>query len=174
LDEGVGSNDASNVSEAHLPCGANCAAMVAAQIHVEPADDYRHGGVGAHGDEEETRVFNVLVVVHRKHDCEARDSYRNGDDSKGESMLREVRASGYDHCECKGTGPRWDRVKLCLDWRVAVRLHDCWREESVSICWHDHTEIHQTTKNNLIIFEDTADVPDCDLAFCSRTTLVDL
>lgn len=37
--------------------------MVAAQVHVEPADDDGHGTVGAHRDEEESRVLKLVIVV---------------------------------------------------------------------------------------------------------------
>jgi len=174
LDECIRCDDTTDIAESNLPRGAYRTPMVAPEVHVEPADNYRHGGVGAHCDEEETSVFDVLVIVHGEHDCEARDRYRDGDDCEDETMFGEVRASSYDHCKCECAGPGWDRVELCLNGRVAVRLHDCGGEEGVSVCWHYHTEVHQTTKNNLIIFEDAADIPDCDLAFCCGTALVDL
>lgn len=38
--------------------------MVPAEVHVEPADDDRHGAVGAHGDQEKRRVLHVRLVVY--------------------------------------------------------------------------------------------------------------
>lgn len=66
LDEGVGGDYASDVAEADLPGGTNGAAVVAAEVHVEPADYYGHGAVGTHCDEEEAAVADVVVCA----DCE--------------------------------------------------------------------------------------------------------
>lgn len=56
-DECIGGNDTANVSEANLPCCADGTTVVTSEVHVEPAYNDRHSGVGAHGDQEERRVL---------------------------------------------------------------------------------------------------------------------
>ena len=52
-----------DVAEADLPGRTDRSAMVAAEVEIEPADDYGEGGVGAHCDEEEGRVFEMRARV---------------------------------------------------------------------------------------------------------------
>ena len=172
MNECVGSDDAPDIAEPNLPRGTDCAAMVPAEIHVEPADDDGHSRIGAHSNQEETCVLDVLVVVDCEHYCEARDRYGNRDECEDETVLCEIRACGYDHCECEGAGPRRHTVQLRLNRGVAVRLDDCWGEEGVAVGRHDHTEVHESSDDDFVVFEDTAYVTDGDLAFCGGAALV--
>ena len=61
--------------------------MMAAEVHVEPADDDRHGGVRAHGDEEQCRVFQLLVVVDGDEDGKAGNGDGDRDDGEDEAVL---------------------------------------------------------------------------------------
>ena len=45
-------DDSANIAEADLPRRPDRSTMVAAEVEIEPADYYRKGRVGAHGDEE--------------------------------------------------------------------------------------------------------------------------
>ena len=75
----VRGDDAADVAEADLPGRADGSAVVAAEVEVEPADDDRKGGVGAHCDEEEGGVFEVRTRVDGQEDGEAGDGHGDGD-----------------------------------------------------------------------------------------------
>lgn len=62
LEESKDGDDTADVAETNLPCRSDRAAMVASEIHVEPADDNGHGGICAHGDEEESRCRESLAI----------------------------------------------------------------------------------------------------------------
>jgi len=95
--------------------------MVPAQIHVEPADDDGHGRVRTHGHEEEPRVLNAPVVVHRDQDAETGDGYGDGDQREDEAVPCVVGAETDDHGEGEGARPRRYAVELRLDGRPLVR-----------------------------------------------------
>lgn len=90
------------------------------EIHVEPAHDNGHSGIGAHSDEEETQVLHVRVIVDGDEDTEACDGDGDRDERECEAVLREIRAEGYDHRKSKRTRPGRNAVELRLDGRVAV------------------------------------------------------
>lgn len=62
LQKDEGRDDASDVAEGDLPGGTDGAAVVAAEVHVKPADHDGHGGVTAHSDEEES----LEILLGRK------------------------------------------------------------------------------------------------------------
>lgn len=106
--------------------------MVAAQVHVEPADDDRHGAVGAHGDEEQGGVLDVPVGVHVQEDGEPGGGHGDGDQGEGEAVLGFVRGEGDHHGEDEGAGPGGDAVELGADRGVAVGSDDAWGEVGVA------------------------------------------
>ncbi len=106
--------------------------MVAAQVHVEPADDDRHGAESAHGDEVQGCILHVVIRVHGEKNGEAGDG--NGDRHKGEgkAVPGSVGNVGNDHSEDEGACPRWHAMELRPDLTVAVGSDDARGEESVT------------------------------------------
>ena len=131
--ERVRGDDAANVAEADLPGGADGAAVVAAEVEVEPADYDGEGGVGAHGDEEEGGVFEVRPRVDGEEDGEAGDGHGDGDQGEEEAVLELVGEVGDDEGEDEGTGPWGNAVELSADLRVAVCFDDAGGEEGVAV-----------------------------------------
>lgn len=118
--EGVCGDDTSDVAETDLPRRTHRAAVMPAEVHGEPADDDGHGRVDAHGDEEESGVFEVVVRVHGDEDAETGDGDEYGEQGEGETMLELVAEEGDHHGEDEGGGPGRDGMELCLDWAVAI------------------------------------------------------
>ena len=131
--ERVRGDDAANVAEADLPGRPDGAAVVAAEVEVEPADDDGQGGVGAHGDEEEGGVLEVRPRVDGEEDGEAGDGHGGGDQGEEEAVLELVGEVGDDEGEDEGTGPRGNAVELGADLRVAVCFDDAGGEEGVAV-----------------------------------------
>ena len=125
-------DDAADVAKANLPGGADGAAVMAAQVEVEPADDDGQGGVDAHGDEEEGGVFEVGVFVGGQEDGEAGDGDGGWEQSEKEAMFGQVGEVGDDQGEDEGGGPGGNGVELGADLRVAVGGDDARGEEGVA------------------------------------------
>ena len=70
-----------------MPCGADGAAVVSAEILSEPANDDRHGAVGAAGDKEERGVFEVVVCVHREEDGKAGNGDSDWEEGEEEAVF---------------------------------------------------------------------------------------
>ena len=132
--ERVRGDNTANVAEADLPGRPDGAAVVAAEVEVEPADDDGQGGVGAHGDEEEGGVFEVRPRVDGEEDGEAGDGHGDGEKGEEEAVLELVGEVGDDEGEDEGTGPGGDAVELSADLRVAVCFDDAGGEEGVAVC----------------------------------------
>ena len=79
--------------------------MVASQVHVEPADDDGHGGVGAAGDEEEGAVFGGGGKGGGEHHGEAAEGDGDGDEDEEEAMAEAVGDVGDYHGEAEGGSP---------------------------------------------------------------------
>ena len=146
--------------------------MVAAEVHIEPADCYREGGVHAHCDEEEGGVFEAGVGVGCQEDGEAGDGHGDGDQREEEAVLEQVGEEGYDEGEDEGGGPGGDGVQLRADLGVAVGVDYARGEEGVAVGWDDEAEVHESAEEDLIVFEDVEDVARGDGAFGGRAALV--
>lgn len=127
-----GGDDPANVPEANLPGRADAASVVTAQVHGEPADDDGHGGVGAHGHQEEGGVFGVGGVVDAEEDGDAGDGEADGSENEEEAVAEFVRGEGDEEGEHEGGGYGGDGVQLGLDGGVAVGLDDGGGEERES------------------------------------------
>lgn len=73
------SNDTANVAKGNLVGGADGAAVVAAEIHVEPAHNDGHSRVGTASDEEEGAIFDVRVGMDAEQHGKAGNGNCNGD-----------------------------------------------------------------------------------------------
>jgi hypothetical protein len=85
-EEGIDGDDAANVAGADLEGRADRAAMVAAEVHREPADDDGHGRVRAHGDEKERGVLQMRPVVDVDEDAEADNGDADWEDGEREAV----------------------------------------------------------------------------------------
>lgn len=56
-------DDAAQIAKADLKGRPDGTTMVAAEVHVVPAENHRHGRVDADGEEEQEAVLGVVVVV---------------------------------------------------------------------------------------------------------------
>lgn len=83
-------NDAAQVAKADLPSAADGTPMMAAEVHVEPADNDGHGRVGTHGNEEEGGVLEISVLARGNEDGEAGDGDADGKYGKEKTMLELV------------------------------------------------------------------------------------
>ena len=84
--------------------------MVTAQVEIEPANCYREGGVGAHGDEEECAILEVRALVGSKEYSESRNRHRYRNQCKDEAVFEPIREERDDERENEGSGPGRDRV----------------------------------------------------------------
>ena len=142
--ERVSGDDAANVAEANLPGRPDGTTMVPAQIEVEPANNDGEGGVRAHRDEEQRRVFEVGPRVHGDEDGEAGDGHCGRDQREQEAVFQLVGEEGDDEGEDEGAGPGWDAVQLSADLRVAVCSDDAGGEEGVAVgFWQPGISIDQ-------------------------------
>lgn len=107
--------------------------MMAPEVHVVPADDDRHGAVGAHADEEEGGVLEAEAVVHGEEDAEAGEAEAERREGEEEAVPREVRARRHEHGEGEGGGPGGHRVQLGLDRVVVVGRDDGGGEVGVAV-----------------------------------------
>jgi hypothetical protein len=161
------------------------------QRRTEPAYDNWHGGVTAHGYEEQSCVLQRTVIVYRDQDGEADDCDADGKDSITESMACFVGEIGEDHCKGEGGGPGGYTVELCLDFTVAVAIDD-WRWEvcvarreliskeisefndslrDLRVSRNNQTEVHETAEEDFVVFEYVAYVFGSHLAFDGWSTL---
>ena len=131
--ERVRGDDAANVTEANLPGCSDGPTMVASKVEVEPADYHGEGGVRAHCDEEQGRVFEVRPLVCGYEDGEAGDGHCGWDQGEQEAVFQLVGEDGDDEGEDEGTGPGRDAVQLGADLRVAVCSDDAGGEEGVAV-----------------------------------------
>lgn len=106
---------------------------MAAQVHIEPADNNRHRRVRPHDDEEERAVLEGQVVVHREEDGKARDGDADGEHGEEEAVAREIGEHGDEHGEAESDGPGRDGVELCLYRAVIVGGDDGWAEVGVAV-----------------------------------------
>ncbi|KFY61261.1 hypothetical protein V496_05095, partial [Pseudogymnoascus sp. VKM F-4515 (FW-2607)] len=129
IEEAVRRDDATDITKANLPCRADSAAMMTSEIHVEPTHDDGHGGVGAHGDQEERAVLrhDVVVDVEEHGEADHRDAHR--EEAEGEAVAGAVTEPGYDHGETECSGPRRDGAQLRLDGTVLQAGDNGGREE---------------------------------------------
>lgn len=79
--------------------------MVAAQVHIEPANDDGHGAVGAHADEKERGVLELRAVVDGEEDAEPGQGHAHGPHGEGEAVAGAVAEHGHEHGEGEGGGP---------------------------------------------------------------------
>ncbi|KFY88486.1 hypothetical protein V500_06312 [Pseudogymnoascus sp. VKM F-4518 (FW-2643)] len=75
------------------------AAMMAPEIHVEPAHDDGHGRVGAHGEGEEGALLRHDVVVYIEQHSEADDRDAYWKETAGEALASAVASPSYYHGE---------------------------------------------------------------------------
>lgn len=175
--------------------------MVAAEVHVEPADDDGHGAVGAHGDEEEREVFDVRLGVDVEEDGEAGDGEGDGDEGEEEAVFGFVGEVGDYHGEGEGACPGGHAVELGPDLGVAVCSDDAgcevgitWGRCSVSddvylllspvldmerrsmeyspIGGDDQSHVHETSNKDFEILEDVHDIFRSDGPFDCAAALV--
>ena len=88
---------------------------MAAEIHVEPADDDGHSAVDAHGHHEEGAVLEFVVVVDVNEDGETGNGKADGEYGEGEAVSEFIAEVGDDHGEGEAGGPWRYAVELCLD-----------------------------------------------------------
>lgn len=107
-------------------------------------------------------------------DQDRKTSHGNADSEDGEeeSVARLVRDEGDNHRENKRHSPWRDAVQLGLDAVVAVRLNNARREVGVAISGHNQAEVHEASDNDLIIFEDVADILEGCAALHGGTPLI--
>ena len=79
-------HNASNIPRANHPPRAHRPLKVSRQIHHVPAQRDRHCREQAHGDEKNTRVFEMDVLVHVEEDPGAREGDTEGEEHKPERM----------------------------------------------------------------------------------------
>lgn len=146
--------------------------MVAAQVHVEPAHNDGHGRVGAHADEEQTRVLHRQVVMHVQQHSKPGDRDGDGADGEQEAVADPVGQHGDHHGKAEGDGPGRDGAQLRLDRVVLVALDDGGREVGVRVGRHDEAEIHEAAEPDLVVGHDAPDVAERDLALGAAVALV--
>lgn len=162
------------LTETNLPRTAHSSPVMPTQIHIEPTNNNRHGCISSHGDQEESCILQVVVVVHGNEDSEAGDADANGENGKEEAMSEAIGEIRNKHGKAKSSSPRRHTMELGLDGRVAVALDDGGRKVCIAICGYDQAKIHQATDKNLGVFEDICDVSRFDGALAGGAALVDL
>lgn len=135
-------DDAAAVAEANHPRDADASLHVAAQVHGHPADDDGHGGVGAHGNEEEGGVLGARVVVDREERGGAGEGEEGGEEGEEEAVGGEVGEGGDQEGEEEGGGAGGDGVQLGFDGGVVVCFY------------YGGGEVGEAWKDNLAMWED--------------------
>ena len=107
------------VAKADLPRRAHRAAVVSAEIGVEPTDNDWHRGVRAHCGQKEGCVLQLRVVVYDEEDQEASEGDRGREEHEHEAMSYVIRRKRGEHRERESTGPWWDREQLGTDSAVS-------------------------------------------------------
>ena len=121
-------NDAAEVAKADLPSGADTAGVVTLQVHGEPAYDDRHGCIDTHGQEKESAILGINIVVDTEEDRRTADAEDQWDEDEDKAVLKLVRNKSNEHREDKGDSERRDGVQLGGDWGVAICSDDGGRE----------------------------------------------
>lgn len=147
---------------------------MAAQIHVEPADDDGHGRISAHGHEEQSSILDRAVVVYSNENGETGDADSNRKKREEEAVLEAITEPGYYHGKPECSGPRRHAVKLGLDRAVAVALDNTRREVGVSIGRNNQSKVHEASDNDLGIAEDSANIRKSNWPFPARPSLINL
>ena len=111
--------------------------MMAAKIHVEPADNNWHSRVGTHGDQEQSSIFQVVVMVDSDKNTKACNRYADRYQSEQEPMLEFIRKVSNDHGKGKSARPRWYGKKLSPNCGVAVGCNDGRGKEGIAVCRHN-------------------------------------
>jgi len=113
-------------------------------------------------------------MVDGDEDGEAGDGNADGEEGEDEAMLEFIGEEGDDHCEAEGAGPGRDGVELSFDGAVAIGGEDRGGEEGVAIGGDYQSEVHESAKEDFVVFEDVADVFEGYLALCCAFALVGL
>ena len=82
-------------------------------------------------------------------------------------MTCRIGEGGNDHAESKSHSPGRNTVQLGFDGTVAVSKNDAGREVGVSIGWDDQAEVHESSNDDFVVFEDSADVLEGNRSFPS-------
>lgn len=106
--------------------------MMAAEVHVEPADYDRHRAIGAHSDEKKCRVLYVRLVMHCEKDRKSGDGYKDRKQGESESVFHLVGEECDDHGEDKGACPRRNAVQLGANLSVSVATDDSRRKKRIA------------------------------------------
>ena len=106
--------------------------MMAAEVHVEPADYDRHGTIRAHSDEEKRRILYVRLVVHCEKDRKSGYGNKDGNQCESESMFHLVGEECDDHGEDEGACPRRNAVQLRANRSVSVATDDSRRKKRIA------------------------------------------
>ncbi len=170
--ERVCRDDTSNIAETNLPGGAYCPSVMATQVHGEPAYDDGHSRVCAGSYHEESAILEVMVMMLCDQDRKAGDRNADWNHCEEEAMPESIREKSNKHAEAKRSSPRRDRVQLGLDIAISIGLNDAWSEVCVAVGWDDKTKVHQTTQEDLVIFETVEHVLGSDRPFQGGSALV--
>src|ERR1700744_5275434 len=106
--------------EADLPRRTHSPAMVASEIHGEPAHNNGHRTVRPGGDHEKRAIFHMFAVMDAHENREACNGDEDVDDREKESVPETIRHGGSEHAPAKGGSPRRDGMKLRLNSAVSV------------------------------------------------------
>lgn len=98
-EERVGSDDATDIAEAHLPGSAHATPVMAAQVHGEPTYDDRHGAVSTACDEEERTVLGrpVCLAMNGEEHSEASNCNSKRDQGESKPVLEAIGAECNQH-----------------------------------------------------------------------------
>lgn len=64
--------------------------MMAAEIHVEPAYNNRHGAISPHCYQEKSRVLQMSLVMYGDQNAEPSEGDTDGNEREGEAVLGPV------------------------------------------------------------------------------------
>ena len=142
------------------------------KIALKEAHYKRHCRVGARSYKEKSRVLEVLVVVNSYQDREPDDGDDDGKNNERETVSDLVRREGEAHREAECNHPGRNAVQLSFDLIVTVRPDDAWRKVGVTVGRNDESEVHKTTKNDLVVLKNSANALERSLAMATRRALV--
>jgi hypothetical protein len=100
-------------------------------VAVEPADDDGHGGIYTGNCQEESTVFDVVVVLDTEKRRESSEGDEEGEKNEKETVFCKIGARGDKHSKDEGASPRWDGQELGPDCAVTERLDDSGREVGI-------------------------------------------
>ena len=95
---------------------------MAALVHAEPADGDRHGRIDAHSDEEDGRVFGLVVRVDGEQDGGSGETGAVGEHEVQVAVVSQIGRCGEEHYGGEGGGCGGYVVQLGFNGRVAVRF----------------------------------------------------